>query len=102
MEDLWIAKNRSHRTLDDQAKVKTDLATQATISIVLGLSAFLTFCVSSRFLSDNSHVLNSHPVSPTSMDWSICCSKTTEERCSEITRVAGHSLWMDSRSLQRH
>ncbi|MCJ1474664.1 hypothetical protein MMC13_003324 [Lambiella insularis] len=41
MDGLRIAKNGP---LNDRAKVTTDLATQATISIVLGLSAFLTFC----------------------------------------------------------
>ncbi|MCJ1404606.1 hypothetical protein MMC11_007832 [Xylographa trunciseda] len=45
MADFWVAlKNSTRPQLDQQTHVRTDLATQATISIVLGLSAFLTFC----------------------------------------------------------
>ena len=46
MADFWTSsKNQTRGQLDQQTHVRTDLATQATISIVLGLSAFLTFCV---------------------------------------------------------
>ncbi|MCJ1319438.1 hypothetical protein MMC15_004774 [Xylographa vitiligo] len=45
MADFWISStNQTRGQLDQQTHVRTDLATQATISIVLGLSAFLTFC----------------------------------------------------------
>ncbi|MCJ1391137.1 hypothetical protein MMC18_003999 [Xylographa bjoerkii] len=39
-----MLKNQTGSRLDQQTHVRTDLATQATISVVLGLSAFLTFC----------------------------------------------------------
>lgn len=44
-ENLW-AQEKNKTGLEQQTNVRTDLATQAAISVVLGLSAFFTFCVS--------------------------------------------------------
>ena len=53
MDDFWAShKDKLDGGVDKQTHDQRDLATQATISVVLGLSAFIAFCVSRNVMAD--------------------------------------------------
>ena len=88
--------------LRNQTDNQRDLETQAVISVALGLSAFLTFCV--KYAQQRSlqvYLLISHKLAgfATKMDRSLRCAKETKGCCLEAARSAEYILWMDACSL---
>ena len=98
--DLW-AYETNKTNLQLQTNVKVDLATQATISIVLGLSAFLTFCVSHIIdLSHRDILIVGLIVPQAAVDCPLCGSEEAEEFCLGSPGIARQSLRMDSSTVQ--
>ena len=78
MASVWAAEPSSKPTTDNK-DVITEIVTQLVISIALGLSAFLGFCVSLLCLTDVS-VANIHHrvVLKATMERTLCGKEETE------------------------
>lgn len=98
MSSLW----NSRKDVSEQTKNPRDLLTQSVISIAFGLSAFLTFCVSSfvdcAVSRSNTHMVYKLGIK-TEMESSLCCSQKAERCCFQAAGIARYILWLDPRPL---
>lgn len=100
-------------TYQDRAKGQRDLYTQIVISCILGLSAFLTFCVSvpctfeagmavaggsQRELTNLWHGLGI----AAEMESALCGKEEAAKRRDETAGVAGYHVRMDPVAIQNH
>ncbi len=97
---LHVSKNPSW---NDQFKStnQRDFKIQVVISVVFGLSAFLSFCVCDSFLLFN-HPSDIDPGASTKMEQSILCTQKAL-RCSlPLAGTAEDDVWMDSGAVQNY
>lgn len=98
MSNLW----NSGKDVSEQTKNPRDLLAQSVISIAFGLSAFLTFCVSSfvecAVSGPGTHIVFVLGIK-TKMESSLCRAQKAERCCFQAAGVARYILWLDPRPL---
>ncbi len=100
----WTMKeNGPTNPLAPDTKNQKDLTTQLIISIALGLSAFIAFCVS-QTLTIGFYYCLSLPspfliVPQAKMDGPLRRTKNTKECRCEVARATGYIFWMDTSTV---
>jgi hypothetical protein len=89
--------------VDPNKSNQKDTIVQLTISLALGLSCFIAFCVSHLLFQTGpmKKVLITSDLE-TEVEKLICCAEAAGRCCRRFARVARHLRWMDTSFISSH